>query len=196
MSKKTDAYDALKNYQAQAPGPYQSKYQSQIDSLMQQMNNRKIGYNYQNDPTYQQYKRQYETSARRAGENAQANAAAVSGGYGSSWATTAGEDAYANAMSGLDDVANSLYGQALDSFVDEQNDMYTQLQNLMTAESQDQQRYNQELSNYYSNLNYYQQNYQNAANREQQNTNSWLSVGGNILGGLISLIPYVLPYIL
>ena len=195
-SKKEQAYQALQNYQAQAPGPYQSPYKAQIDSRMQNLGNRNFAYNYREDPTYQQYKRQYETTARRASENAQANAAAVSGGFGSSWATTAGEDAYANAMSGLDDVANGLYTQALNSYTDESNNMYTQLQNLMQAESQAQQQYNQSLSNYYNNLNYYQTQYQNEANRQQQNTNSWLNTAGSILGGLISLIPYALPLIL
>lgn len=195
-SKKEQAYQALQNYQAQAPGPYQSPYQSQINSLMQDLNNRHFVYNYREDPTYQQYKRQYESSAQRAGENAQANAAAVSGGFGSSWATTAGENAYANTMNGLDNVVNGLYAQALDSYTEESNDMYGQLQNLMQAESQAQQQYNQDVSNYYSGLDYYQNNYETEANREEQNTSSWLSVAGSILGGLISLIPYALPLIL
>lgn len=194
-SKKDQAYQALQNYQSQAPGAYQSQYQNQIDNLMQQLKDRNFSYNYQNDPTYQQYKRQYESGARRASENAMANAAAVSGGYGSSWATTAGENAYADAMSGLDNVLNSLYSQALSSYTDESNDMYSQLQNLMTAESQAQQRYNQDVADYYNNLSYYQQQYQNEANREQQNTNTWMNIGGNILGGLISLIPYAIQYL-
>ena len=77
-SKKDQAYQALQSYQAQAPGPYQSPYKAQIDSLMQNLGNRNFSYNYREDPTYQQYKRQYETTARRASENAQANAAAGS----------------------------------------------------------------------------------------------------------------------
>ena len=98
-------------------------------------------------------------------------------------------------MSGLDNVVNNLYGQALNSYTDETNDMYTQLQNLMAAESNAQAQYNQELQNYYSNLNYYQTNYQNEANREQQNTSNWMNIGGQILGGLISLIPYAIQYL-
>ena len=195
-SKKDQAYQALQNYQAQAPAPYQSQYQNQIDSLMQNLNDRNFNYNYSTDPTYQQYKRQYETGARRASENAQSTAAAVSGGYGSSWATTAGESAYADYMGGLDNVVNSLYTQALNSYTDETNSLYGQLQNLMQAESQAQQQYNQAVSNYYNNLNYYQTQYQNEANREQQNTTNWMNIGGTILGGLISLIPYALPLLL
>ncbi len=192
MSRKSEAYQQLQSYQAQKPAAYQSQYQSQIDSLMNSMENRNFSYNYQTDPTYQQYKRSYEQSARRASENAQANAAATSGGYGSSWATTAGENAYADAMSGLDNVVNGLYSQALDSYTGETNDMYSQLQNLMQAESQAQRNYQQELANYYDNLSYYQQIYQNAANASAQNTNSWLGIAGSILGGLISLVPFLL----
>ena len=48
-SKKEQAYQALQNYQAQAPGPYQSPYQSQIDSLMQNLGNRNFSYNYREE---------------------------------------------------------------------------------------------------------------------------------------------------
>lgn len=194
MSKADDIYKQLQDYQQNYnPGEYKSQYQGQIDSLMQQIGDRDFSYNYQTDPTYQAYKRQYEQNALRASENAQASAAAAAGGYGSSWATTAAEDAYAQAMGGLDSVANNLYSQALDSYTGETNDLYGQLQNLMQAENQDQQEHAQAVQDYYSNVNYLQQQYQNEKNREQQSTNSWLSFGGTLLGGLIQLVPYLLP---
>lgn len=194
-SKKDQAYQQLQDYQANAPGPYQSQYQGQIDSLMQSLNDRNFSYNYREDPTYQQYQRQYQRQAQRASENAQANAAAVSGGYGSSWATTAGESAYADAMSGLDNIVNSLYGQALNSYTDETNDMVAQLNQLMQAESNAQAQYQQELQNYYSNLDYYQTNYENEAAREQQQKSSNQNFWGTILGGVISLLPYAIQYL-
>ena len=50
-SKKDQAYQQLQNYQANAPGAYQSQYQGQIDRLMNNLSNRKFNYNYQTYPT-------------------------------------------------------------------------------------------------------------------------------------------------
>ena len=194
MSRSDDIYKQLQDYQQKYnPGQYQSQYQGQIDALMKELGNRDFDYNYQTDPTYQAYKRQYERNAARAAENAQANAAATSGGYGSSWATTAAEDAYAQTMSGLDNVANNLYGQALDTYTDETNDKYGILNNLMQAESQAQQKHAQAVQDYNSQVSYLNQQYEAQKNREQQNTNTWLTVGGGLLGGFIKLLPYLLP---
>ena len=68
-----DAEAAIKNYQAQRPGDYESQYGAQIDSLLEQIQNRKaFAYDFNADPLYQQYKNQYT----KLGSDAAANAAA------------------------------------------------------------------------------------------------------------------------
>lgn len=49
-----DAEAAIKNYQAQRPGDYESQYGAQIDSLLEQIQNRKaFAYDFNADPLYQ-----------------------------------------------------------------------------------------------------------------------------------------------
>ena len=84
-----DAEAAIKNYQAQRPGDYESQYGAQIDSLLEQIQNRKaFAYDFNADPLYQQYKNQYT----KLGSDAAANAAAPSGR----------EDGHADYHQGLD----------------------------------------------------------------------------------------------
>ena len=75
-----DAEAAIKNYQAQRPGDYESQYGAQIDSLLEQIQNRKaFAYDFNADPLYQQYKNQYTKLGSDAAANAAADAAALTG---------------------------------------------------------------------------------------------------------------------
>ena len=52
----TDAADALKEWQANRPGDYQSSYQERIDQLLNQLLQREsFQYSYTKDPLYRQY---------------------------------------------------------------------------------------------------------------------------------------------
>ena len=76
-----DAEAAIKNYQAQRPGDYESQYGAQIDSLLEQIQNRKaFAYDFNADPLYQQYKNQYTKLGSDAAANAAADAAGRPGG--------------------------------------------------------------------------------------------------------------------
>jgi phage gpG-like protein len=73
---------------------YTSKYQDKIDSLMDSISKRKeFSYDFNTDPLYQQYKDQYTKLGKEASMNAAANASSLTGGYGNSYAVTAGEPA-------------------------------------------------------------------------------------------------------
>lgn len=186
------AQQQLEQFQSTRPESYSSPYQSQISSLTGQLSDRNFSYDYTQDPVYQQYRRSYEQKAQRAGENAQANAAVLGGGYGSSWAATAGANAYDYQMSGLDEVINRLYSQALSEYNDETDTMRSNLNSLLSAESNAQNAYQNQLSNWYDQLNYYQNQYESAAQREQSQANTWWTIGGNLLSAAISLLPYAL----
>ena len=79
----------------QAPGEYQSQYQSQIQGILDTINNRPA-FNYQpeNDQNYRVYRDLYTRMGERAAEDVQAQAAALTGGYGSSYGASAGQQAY------------------------------------------------------------------------------------------------------
>ena len=80
----TDAADALKEWQANRPGDYQSSYQERIDQLLNQLLQREsFQYSYTKDPLYRQYEQNYLQNAHNASADAAAQAAALTGGYGS-----------------------------------------------------------------------------------------------------------------
>lgn len=69
----TDAADALKEWQANRPGDYQSSYQERIDQLLNQLLQREsFQYSYTKDPLYRQYEQNYLQNAHNASADAAA----------------------------------------------------------------------------------------------------------------------------
>lgn len=195
-SAKNQAYEQLQQFQQTKPGGYSSPYSGQISSLTNQLNNRVFDYNYNQDPDYQYYQSLYKQQAQRAGEHAQASAAALGGGYGSSWATTAGTDAYNAQMDGLGDVINGLYSRALGEYNDETTRLQNNLNSLYSAEQSAQNQYASQMSNWYGQQSYYQDQYDEAVRQEEQQNQFWGDIGSTILNVGVSLLPYVLGALL
>ena len=62
-----NAASALQQWQANRPAAYQSQYQGQIDSLLEQAGKQeKFSYNYAADPLYRQYAQAYRQNAHDA----------------------------------------------------------------------------------------------------------------------------------
>ena len=134
-----DAEAAIKNYQAQRPGDYESQYGAQIDSLLEQIQNRKaFAYDFNADPLYQQYKNQYTKLGSDAAANAAADAAALTGGYGSSYTASAAAQANQQYLTQLNNVIPDLYQAAYERYQGEGNDLYNQLSAL---QNQDEMQY-------------------------------------------------------
>lgn len=90
-------------------------YQHMLDVI-----NKKFSYNSKSSPLYGILREQYEREAERASGRAYARATANAGGYGSSYATLAGEEAARQVMEGFDDNQMALYEAARDEFYSEQ----------------------------------------------------------------------------
>ena len=93
-------------------------------------------YDFLNDPMYQQYRSQYMESANRAMKDAMGQAAALTGGYGSSYAQRVGQQAYDRTMQGLNDVIPDLYKVAYQRYQDDyqrQQDAYQTLSALILS---------------------------------------------------------------
>ena len=89
---------------SQKPSAYQSRYSDQITSLYEQIMNRPaFSYNANRDPLFQQYRNQYIRDGQRAMQDSVGASAALTGGYGNSWATTAGYQAYGEYLKALND---------------------------------------------------------------------------------------------
>lgn len=117
--------DALNKYQnTQYESPYGSKIEEIYDKIM---NRGDFSYDFNADPLYQQYKDQYIQGGQRAMQDTMADAAALTGGYGNSYASTAGNLAYQQYLTGLNDVIPELQQQAYQRYQDAGSELMNQL---------------------------------------------------------------------
>lgn len=123
-----------------------TSYSDQINSLMSQISGRdKFSYDVDNDPLFQQALASAMNSGKSAMDDTIGQASALTGGYGSSYATSAANQAY-NAY--IEDAYNNLpqyYQMALDAYNAEGDEMYRQLGMYQTA---DETEYNRMLNAY------------------------------------------------
>ena len=96
-----------------------------------------FSYDLAGDKLYEQYKKEYAKAGSLAREDAVAQSAALTGGYGNSYGQTMGQQAYEGVMSGLKEVAEELYGRAWDEYSREEDglwDQYSALSKELEAE--------------------------------------------------------------
>ena len=126
----------------------------QIDALLAQINNRPaFSYDQNTDPTFQQYKDQYTAGGNKAMRDTMGNAAALTGGYGNSYATTAGSQAYDAFMEQLNNKGLELRQNALNEYNQQTEDLYNQLNAAMSVEDMAYQQYLQKYQQYKDDLN-------------------------------------------
>ena len=133
----------------QKPGAYQSSWQKNLDDVIGKIQNReKFSYDLNGDALYQQYKDQYVTQGQQAMMDTMGQAAAMTGGYGNSFAQTAGQQTYQGYLQGLNDKVPELYQLALDKYNREGDELYNQYGLLSDRESIDYGRYRDTVSDY------------------------------------------------
>ncbi len=155
--RKSDAVlsaeQALADYAAARPAGYQSSYQEKLDGILAELERRGTPeYSFDADPLYQQYKDQYTRSARLALQDTVAAATAATGGYGSSYAASAGSQAYQQQIAELDAALPMLYGLALDKWNAENDALHTRLSDLAGLERDAQATWQDSLDAYYEQL--------------------------------------------
>lgn len=166
-TKKKELYDgsyvdrlqqsqaALDSHLTAKPGDYQSKYQGQIDQVMQNITNRKpFQYDVNADALYQQYKDRYTQMGRQAMQDTMGQAAALTGGYGNTYAQNAGQQAYGAYMQGLTDKIPELYQLALDKYDRDATLEKEKYSLLKDADATDYGRWGDRLSQWNTDRNY------------------------------------------
>lgn len=104
--------NALDNY-----GDFQFSKQDMYDRLENSLLNRKaFTYDVDGDALYQMYKDKYIKGGKLAMQDTMGQAAALTGGYGNSYAATAGNQAYQAYLGQLNDVIPELYQLALQRY--------------------------------------------------------------------------------
>ncbi len=131
-----DAQRRWQQVQQQAPGAYQSGYGAQIDALLAQLDTRpRFQYDMNGDALYKQYQQQYARQGKTAMADTLGAAAGLTGGYGSSYAVTAGNQAYQAYLAKMQDVVPSLYQAAYARYQDEGAALENKLARLQGLES-------------------------------------------------------------
>ena len=143
----------LEQVKASKPGAYQSRWDDELTSLYDQIQNRKkFSYDMGTDPLYQQYREQYQRLGRLAMQDTMGQAAALTGGYGSTYGEQVGQQAYNAYLQNLNDIVPQLQQQAYQRYQDEGTDLYSQYSLVKGRDDTDYGRYRDTVSDYYSDL--------------------------------------------
>ena len=143
----------LEQVKASKPGAYQSRWDDELTSLYDQIRNRKkFSYDMGTDPLYQQYREQYQRLGRLAMQDTMGQAAALTGGYGSTYGEQVGQQAYNAYLQNLNDIVPQLQQQAYQRYQDEGTDLYKQYSLVKGRDDTDYGRYRDTVSDYYSDL--------------------------------------------
>ena len=143
----------LQQVQSRRPGAYQSRWDAELDSLYDQITNRKpFQYDLNQDALYQQYKEQYQRLGRTAMQDTMGQAASLTGGYGSTYAEQVGQQTYNAYIQSLNDIVPELYDRAYGRYQDEGQDLYNRYGLVSDRESMDYSKYRDTVSDYYNDL--------------------------------------------
>ena len=152
----TQANAMLTQFMASKPGSYQSAWQDEADAYLNQYLDRgPFSYDFNSDALYQQYKDQYIQQGQMAMMDTMGQAAAMTGGYGNSYAQTVGQQAYNQYLGQLNEVMPELYGMAYDRYQQEGQDLLNMSGIYMDRDAMDYGRYQDGLNNWYNELDYY-----------------------------------------
>lgn len=163
----TDAWNKVKYLEGSKPGDYVSKYGDQIQALLDKILNRDpFKYDFNADPMYQMYKDRYLQQGRMAMQDTMGDAAALTGGYGNSYAATAGQQAYQSYLQGLNDRIPGLRDFAYNAWLNEGDRMRSNLSTLQGLDESDYARYRDTVGDYKDELNYYYNRFGDMSDRE------------------------------
>ena len=123
--KVTDAWNMYEQTLANKPGAFEYDLQDLYDGIMNDILNRgPFTYDINGDVLYQQYKDQYTLQGKQAMMDTMGQAAAMTGGYGNSYAQSVGQQTYQGYLQQLNDKVPELYQLALNRYIQEGEDLY------------------------------------------------------------------------
>lgn len=148
------AMAALEQAQKNQPS-YSDTYGEQIKAIYDKIMNRdKFSYDLNGDMLYQQMKDQYTNLGQMAMQDSMGQASGLTGGYGSSYAQSVGQQQYDAYLQKLNDNIPELYQMAASRYDQEGQDMLNQYNMASDAQSKEYDRYRDALSDYWTNVNY------------------------------------------
>ena len=161
----TQAKSALDAQLANKPGEYQSQWQTQLnDTIDKILNREKFSYDLNGDALYQQYKDKFIQQGKMASADVMGQAAAMTGGYGNSYAQSVGQQAYAQQLQNLNDIVPELYQLAKEKYDQEGQDLANQYSLLATEEDRLYGQHRDEMSDWLTERDYLANRYDSERN--------------------------------
>ena len=111
----------------QAVTPQVSTQRTPEQAWQDYLNREVFSYDPEKDPLYQSYRKQYTDAGRLAMEDTVGMASTLTGGYGNSYAQTAGQQTYNAYLQQLAGVMPELYGAAYDRYRAEGEALYNEI---------------------------------------------------------------------
>lgn len=171
----------LSETQAKKPA-YTSRWKDELESTLGQMNSHKpFTYDPESDPMYGAYRDLYVQGGRRAMEDTMGKAAALTGGYGNSYAQQVGQQAYDGYLQGLGEKLPELYGLALNTYTREEDALKNRYQALGDQEDREYKQYLDGLNSWMAEREYLsgrmdsQQDFDYQLSRDQEKDQQWLA---------------------
>lgn len=158
--KEKQEYEALA---AAKPVEQASQHQAAYDAALDKLLNReKFTYDANNDPLFEQYEQRYTQQGKLAMQDTMGQAAAMTGGYGNSYAQMAGQQTYNQYMGALADKIPELYALAQQQHASETADIQNRLSLLGGLVDRDHQLYREKVSDWNADLSRQYTEYANA----------------------------------
>ena len=139
----------LSESQGQGAPSYDDSYRQKQQEVYSQITGRgPFAYDPKNDPLYGIMRDRYVQQGRMAMKDTMGQAAALTGGYGSSYGQAVGQQQYDASLQGLADVIPELYGQAYQQYQDEGDRLAQQYQLLGQQADSEYGRYRDAYSDW------------------------------------------------
>lgn len=138
-------------HNAARPGEYQKSdnYGIAMDYKNQLQNREPFSFDVNADALYQQYKDNYIQQGQMAMMDTMGQAAAMTGGYGNSYAQSVGQQAYNQQLNQLNNIVPELYGMAYDRYQQEGQDLKDMYNLHMGLEDQNYTKWNDSMDRWY-----------------------------------------------
>lgn len=158
--------ERLAQLEAQKPGDWTGgQYGQQMQEALDAIKNRKkFSYDLNSDALYQQYKDKYVQQGKQAMQDTMGQAAALTGGYASTYGQAVGQQQYDAYLQNLNDVVPELYQLALSRYQMEGDDLKTQYSLLADQYQQEYGQYRDKVGDWQTERNFLSGRYDSERN--------------------------------
>lgn len=157
------------------PEGYTSRFEAALSALYDQIAGREpFSYDPEEDQVYQNYANLYARQGAAAMEDTLGQAAALTGGYGSSYAQTAGQQSYNRYLNELAALVPELYQSALAAYRQEGQSLTDRYALLSQRDKSDYDRWQDTVAQWQKSLSAAQDDYEAASDRDRKNYQSLL----------------------